>query len=130
MPVDRVTATPAALAVIERLRSRHGPLLMFYQSGGCCDNSAPNCYIEGELGLSPSDVYLGSIGGLPFFMSAAQYDYWKHTQLIIDALDAPLGSDNFSLEGPEGKAFLTRSRLFSDEEFAQIQAEGALVRPV
>lgn len=128
MPVDRVTATPAALAVIERLRSRHGPRLMFYQSGGCCDNSAPNCYIEGELGLSPSDVYLGSIGGLPFFMSAAQYDYWKHTQLIIDALDAPLGSDNFSLEGPEGKAFLTRSRLFSDEEFAQIQAEGALKR--
>jgi uncharacterized protein (DUF779 family) len=62
-------------------------------------------------------------------MSGSQYDYWKHTQLIIDALDAPLGSDNFSLEGPEGKAFLTRSRLFSDEEFAQIQAQGLLPRP-
>ena len=102
---------------------------MFYQSGGCCDNSAPNCYIEGELTLNASDVYLGSIGGLPFHMSASQYGYWQHTQLIIDALDAPLGSDNFSLEGPEGMAFLTRSRLFSDEEFAQIQAEGALARP-
>lgn len=129
MSVDRVIVTPAALAVIERLRSRHGPRLMFYQSGGCCDNSAPNCYIEGELGLSPSDVYLGAIGGLPFYMSSAQYEYWKHTQLIIDALNAPLGSDNFSLEGPEGKAFLTRSRLFSDEEFAQIRAEGPLARP-
>jgi len=129
MGVERVTATPAALAVIERLRSRHGPRLMFYQSGGCCDNSAPNCYIEGELGLSPSDVYLGAIGGLPFYISSSQYAYWQHTQLIIDALDAPLGSDNFSLEGPEGKAFLTRSRLFSDEEFAQIRAEGLLPRP-
>ncbi len=129
MSVDRVIATPAGLALIEQLLSKHGPHLMFYQSGGCCDNSAPNCYIEGELTLSPSDVYLGSIGGLPFHMSGSQYDYWKHTQLIIDALDAPLGSDNFSLEGPEGKAFLTRSRLFSDEEFAQIQAQGLLPRP-
>lgn len=129
MSVDRVIATPAGLALIEQLRSKHGPRLMFYQSGGCCDNSAPNCYIEGELQLGPSDVYLGSIGDLPFHMSGAQYEYWKHTQLIIDALDAPLGTDNFSLEGPEGKAFLTRSRLFSDEEFAQIQAEGLLQRP-
>ncbi len=62
MSVDRVIATPAGLALIEQLRSKHGPRLMFYQSGGCCDNSAPNCYIEGELTLSPSDVYLGSIG--------------------------------------------------------------------
>jgi uncharacterized protein (DUF779 family) len=129
MPVDRVTATAAGLALIERLLAKHGPHLMFYQSGGCCDNSAPNCYIEGELTLNTTDVYLGSIGGVPFHMSGAQYGYWKHTQLIIDALDAPLGTDNFSLEGPEGKAFLTRSRLFSDEEFAQVQAEGVLTRP-
>jgi hypothetical protein len=127
--IERVTATPVALRLIERLISKHGPRLMFYQSGGCCDNSAPNCYIEGELTLNSTDVYLGSIGGLPFHMSGSQYAYWQHTQLIIDALDAPLGSDTFSLEGPEGQAFLTRSRLFSDEEFAHIQAEGALPRP-
>lgn len=123
--VERVTATPAALALIERLRSKHGPRLMFYQSGGCCDNSAPNCYLEGELSLGPADVTLGEVGGVPFHMSGAQYEYWRHTQLIIDALVAPLGSDNFSLEGPEGMAFLTRSRLFTDEEAAQLQAQEA-----
>lgn len=128
MNVDRVTATPAALELIGMLHHKHGAL-MFYQSGGCCDNSAPNCYLPGELNPGPHDVYLGRIGGAQFYMSGSQYEYWRHTQLIIDALDAPLGSDNFSLEGPEGKAFLTRSRLFTDEELAQIQAEGPLPRP-
>jgi uncharacterized protein (DUF779 family) len=79
MTVDRVTATPAALALIARLQQRHGPRLMFYQSGGCCDNSAPNCYLEGELSPSPSDVLLGQIGGVRFHMSASQYEYWQHT---------------------------------------------------
>lgn len=128
MAIDRVTATPAALALIALLQRKHGPV-MFYQSGGCCDNSAPSCYLPGELNPGPHDVYLGQIGGAPFYMSSSQYAYWQHTQLIIDALDAPLGSDNFSLEGPEGQAFLTRSRLFSDAELAQIQTEGPLPRP-
>ena len=126
--VEKVIATEAALTLIAFLKQKHGPL-MFHQSGGCCDGSSPMCYPDGELLVGDNDVLLGEIGGCPFYMSAAQFEYWKHTQLIIDALDAPLGSDNFSLEGPEGKAFLTRSRLFSDEEFAQIQAQGLLPRP-
>jgi uncharacterized protein (DUF779 family) len=128
MSIERVTATPAALALIERLQRQHGPV-MFYQSGGCCDNSAPNCLLPGELMIGPADIYLGSLGSAPFYMSRSQYEYWKHTQLIIDAIAAPLGSDNFSLEGPEGQAFLSRSRLFSDAESAQIEAEGELPRP-
>lgn len=126
--IDRVTATASALALVEQLKARHGTL-MFYQSSGCCDNSAPNCYLPGEMALSPADVFLGQVGGVPFYMSGSQYAYWQHTQLIIDAVDAPLGGDNFSLEGPLGKAFLSRSRLFTDEESAQLAAEGPLPRP-
>lgn len=113
--VERVTATPATLALIEVLKAKYGPHLFFHQSGGCCDNSAANCYIEGELTIGPGDVQLGEIGGLPFYMSASQFEYWKHTQLIIDVLDGH-GGGTLSLEGPEGKAFHTRSRVFSAEE--------------
>lgn len=116
--IERVLATDKALALIERLKHKYGPELMFYQSGGCCDNSAPNCYIKGELMVSPNDVHLGSIGGCPFYMSASQYEYWQHTQLTIDVVTGR--SDNFSLESGEGEAFLTRSRLFTDEEAAAL----------
>jgi len=117
--ISRVLATDATLALIARLKARHGPL-MFHQSGGCCDGSAPMCFPEGELLVGDSDVLLGEIGGCPFYMSAAQYDYWKHTQLIIDVVPGRGGM--FSLEGPEGLRFLTRSRLFSDEEQAALDA--------
>lgn len=116
--VDKVIATDAALALIADLQAQHGPVF-FHQSGGCCDNSAANCYIEGELTIGPGDVKLGDIGGLPFYMSTSQFEYWKHTQLIIDVIDGH-GGGTLSLEGPEGKAFLTRSRVFTDEELAQL----------
>ncbi|WNS82300.1 DUF779 domain-containing protein [Domibacillus sp. DTU_2020_1001157_1_SI_ALB_TIR_016] len=111
--VDRVTATPAALALIDQLRAKHGPL-MFHQSGGCCDGSSPMCYPDGEFITGDADKKLGEIGGVPFYISEAQYEYWKHTQLIIDVVDGRGGM--FSLEGPEGKRFLTRSRVFTEEE--------------
>ncbi|MEM1501859.1 DUF779 domain-containing protein [Domibacillus sp. 8LH] len=111
--VDRVTATPAALALIDQLRAKHGPL-MFHQSGGCCDGSSPMCYPDGEFITGDADKKLGEIGGAPFYISEAQYEYWKHTQLIIDVVDGRGGM--FSLEGPEGKRFLTRSRVFTEEE--------------
>jgi len=114
-PIERVTATPSALALIELLTRKHGPL-MFHQSGGCCDGSAPMCYPRGEFLVGGQDVLLGEIGGYPFYIGAAQYQYWKHTQLIIDVV--PGGGGMFSLEGPEGKRFLTRSRMFSDAECA------------
>jgi len=120
--VDRVTATPAALALIERLKQQHGPALFFHQSGGCCDNSAANCYVEGDLTIGAYDVRLGDIGGLPFYIGAAQYEYWKHTQLIIDAIPGQGGT--FSLECDTGLAFHTRSRLFTDAEWAELQAAG------
>jgi uncharacterized protein (DUF779 family) len=119
--VDRVTATPAALALIERLRALHGELL-FHQSGGCCDGSAPMCYPRGEFRTGAQDVLLGEIGGCPFYMGAAQFEYWQHTQLIIDVV--PGRGAGFSLEAPEGVRFLSRGRVFTDGEAAILSAAG------
>jgi uncharacterized protein (DUF779 family) len=112
----RVIATPEALRLIGRLASEHGKI-MFHQSGGCCDGSSPMCFQEGDYLLSPDDVRLGSIGGMPFYMSPAQFDYWKNTQLNIDVVPGLGGM--FSLENGSGSRFLTRSRLFTE---AEIQA--------
>lgn len=111
--VEKVTASDQAVELIERLKNRHGQL-MFHQSGGCCDGSSPMCYPRDEFRVGESDVKLGEIADTPFYMSKDQYDYWKHTQLIIDVVDGRGGM--FSLEGPEGKRFLTRSRIFTEEE--------------
>lgn len=119
MEIDtrRVSATPAALALIDTLTGKHGPLL-FHQSGGCCDGSAPMCYPRGEFQTGDADILLGEIGGQPFYMSKAQFAYWEHTHLIIDVVPGRGGM--FSLEGPEGLRFLTRSRLYTDEEWAAL----------
>lgn len=121
--VERVIATRAALDLIKVLQGKYGPV-MFHQSGGCCDNSAPECYPRGEFLVGQVDVQLGEIGDSPFYMSRSQYEYWKHTQLIIDVVDGRGGT--FSLEGTEGKGFLTRSRLFTDEEWAELVAAGVV----
>src|SRR5450830_917426 len=113
----RVIATDAALQLITQLRARHGPL-MFFQSGGCCDGSTPMCYPAGEFNLSDSDVYLGNLAGAPFYMGIEQFAYWEHTQLIIDVVEGNGGM--FSLDNGTGRRFLTRSRLFTDEEFEQL----------
>jgi uncharacterized protein (DUF779 family) len=120
--VEKVVATPAAIELVEFLKTKHGPGLMFHQSGGCCDNSAANCYLLGEITMGAGDVYLGDIGGCKFYIGRAQYDTWKHTQLIIDVIEGTGGT--FSLEGPEGKAFHTRSRLFTASELAELAAQG------
>ncbi|WP_028875385.1 DUF779 domain-containing protein [Tepidiphilus margaritifer] len=120
-PPPQVIATPAALELIEKLRKKYGPV-MFHQSGGCCDGSSPMCYPQGEFIVGDNDVLLGEIGGAPFYISKPQFDYWKHTQLIIDVVPGRGGM--FSLENGEGVRFLVRSRLFSDEEYAALQAAG------
>jgi len=111
--VERVVATEATLDLMKTLEKKYGPL-MFHQSGGCCDGSSPMCYPRDEFRVGDSDVLLGEIGGAPFYIAKDQYEYWKHTQLIIDVVGGRGGM--FSLEGPEGKRFLTRSRVFTEEE--------------
>ena len=115
--VERVTVTADAVALIERLKAVHGPL-MFHQSGGCCDGSAPLCFTLGEFRLGAHDVRLGDIAGCPFYMAERQYEYWQHTQLIIDVV--PGRGGGFSLEAPEGLRFLTRSRLFTEAELDEL----------
>jgi len=115
--IKRVTATDAALALIEKLKAQHGHIL-FHQSGGCCDGSAPMCFPANEFMVGDSDVCLGDLAGVQFYMSRSQFAYWEHTHLIIDAI--PGNGGMFSLERPSGLRFLTRSRLYSDEEWAEL----------
>ncbi len=111
--VKRVLVTPEAAAVIRRLQADHGPLL-FHQSGGCCDGSAPMCFPAGEFRTGDSDVWLGEIEDCPFYMSDFQFEYWQHSQLTIDV--TPGRGASFSLEIPLGLRFVVKSRLFSEEE--------------
>ena len=106
--VNQVTATPAALAVITRLRARLGPL-MFHQSGGCCDGSSPMCYPDGEFKIGARDVLLGEVGGCLFYIGGDQYEVWKHTRLTLDVV--PGRGAGFSVEAPDGIRFLIRSDL-------------------
>jgi uncharacterized protein (DUF779 family) len=118
MPTSRVLVTEAAAAVIRQLKEGHGELL-FHQSGGCCDGSAPMCFAQSEFRLGDNDVLLGEIEGCPFYMSAFQYEYWQHTQLIIDVTKGRGAS--FSLEIPLGLRFVTRSRVFQNNEWIEIK---------
>jgi len=123
--LSRVAVTDAAAGLIRSLTAAHGPL-MFHQSGGCCDGSSPMCYLAGEFRTGSSDVLLAElrIDGVPepigFWMSAAQFEYWKHTHLTVDAV--PGRGAGFSLEAPEGVRFIIRSRLLTDEEAAAFRA--------
>lgn len=110
---DRVLATDEAIDFIEALRKQYGDIL-FHQSGGCCDGSSPMCYAQSDFMIGDQDVFLGTIAGVPFYMSKPQFEYWKHTQLIIDVVNGQGGM--FSLDNGTGKRFLVRSRLFSDDE--------------
>jgi uncharacterized protein (DUF779 family) len=121
-PPPRILATPAAVAMIARLGAIHGPL-MFHQSGGCCDGSAPMCYPEGEFRVGGQDVLLGTIAdGVAVWIGAAQFEYWRHTQVTIDVV--PGRGAGFSLEGPEGVRFIVRSRVFTDAEVDALDAAG------
>ena len=116
--VPRIKLTAAAFDLIERLKEMHGPL-MFHQSGGCCDGSAPMCFQEGEFKVGSNDVCLGILADCKFYMNADQFEYWKHTQLTLDV--SPGRGSSFSLEIPLGVRFCIQSRLFTDEELKNLQ---------
>lgn len=118
--VGRVDVTAAAVALIELLTEAHGPL-MFHQSGGCCDGSAPMCYPRGEFRIGGSDVLLGDAAGCPFFIGGPQFEYWQHTHLTLDVV--PGRGSGFSVESPHGVRFLIRSRVFSEDEIAALRGQ-------
>ena len=116
--IHRVTATPAAIKLIDRLKEMHGPL-MFHQSGGCCDGSQPMCFTAGEFIVGGSDVCLGEVEGCLFYMGKEQFEYWKHMQLNLDV--TPGRGSSFSLEIPLGLRFFVHSKLFTDEEMTRLE---------
>ncbi|MEG8181605.1 DUF779 domain-containing protein [Nocardia terpenica] len=119
-PPARIDITAAAAVLLGDLVERHGPV-MFHQSGGCCDGSSPMCYPRNEFRVGGSDVLLGRLAGdTPFWMSADQFEYWRHTHLTVDVV--PGRGSGFSLEAPEGVRFLIRSRLLTDAETEQLES--------
>lgn len=121
MNTPRVLATDEARELIQRLQQQYGELI-FHQSGGCCDGSQPMCFEKGDFRIGGSDVCLGSIEHCPFWMSKDQFEYWQHTQLIIDVVSGR--GSSFSLEIPLGLRFITRSRLFTEEEANNLEPLG------
>ncbi len=124
--MERVAVTDQAAEVIRRLVGLHGPV-MFHQSGGCCDGSSPMCYPAGEFRTGDSDIKLADLDVgteqlVPFWMSKSQFEYWQHTHLTVDVVKGR--GAGFSLEAPEGVRFLTRSRVFTDAEYAELTALG------
>ena len=117
--IERLSSTQITNELVNELIEIHGNLV-FHQSGGCCDGSAPMCFPRNEFKVGSRDIYLGSIVSQPFFIAEDQYAYWEHTHLIIDVVPGRGGM--FSLEGPTGKRFLTRSRVFTDKEFKELQS--------
>lgn len=129
MTIDRVSLTPKAADLLRSLRADHGQPLMFHQSGGCCDGSAPMCFTQGTFMTGASDVHLGDLdigpepriddsGVVPVFISREQFNYWSHTHLTIDVV--PGRGAGFSIESPTGNRFIIRSRIFTDQETAAL----------
>lgn len=122
-PVRRVDLTEEAAELVRDLVRENGPLV-FHQSGGCCDGSAPMCFPKDEFRIGARDVFLGTIEDTPFYMGAAQFEYWKHTHLTIDVV--PGRGSGFSLEAPRGVRFLVRSRVFEPWEIEALDAAEAV----
>lgn len=130
MTVRRVDVTPEAVDLLRSLRATHGKPLMFHQSGGCCDGSAPMCFTQGFYIVGPTDVHLGDLdigplegidpdGVVPVHISREQFNYWSHTHITIDVV--PGRGAGFSIESPTGNRFIIRSRIFTDEETTMLQ---------
>lgn len=132
--MERVAITPQAAELLRSLRATHGKPLMFHQSGGCCDGSAPMCFTQGFYIVGPTDVHLGDLdigpepgideaGVVPVHISREQFAYWSHTHITIDVV--PGRGAGFSIEGPTGNRFIIRSRIFTDAETEQMAGEPA-----
>ena len=113
--MERIDITEKAAAIVRQLKEKHGPLI-FHQSGGCCDGSCPMIFEKDDMYLDDSDVHLGTVEGVDFYMNKDQFEYWKHTHLTIDLTEGR--GSSFSLEIPLGVRFIIQSRLLNEEEHA------------
>jgi uncharacterized protein (DUF779 family) len=119
--VPRVIATEAARTLLTEIRRDH-PKVLIHQSGGCCDGSSPMCYPAGEFLVGDHDVKLGEVDGVPVYIGGAQFQAWRHTQLILDVVPGRGGM--FSLDNGRERRFLTRGRTFTEAELASLEARG------
>ena len=111
--MNRIEITEEAKKIVKQLKAKHGDLI-FHQSGGCCDGSSPMIFEKEEMYLDESDIFLGELENVPFYMNQDQYEYWKHTHLTVDITKGRGAS--FSLEIPLGVRFIIHSRLFKKKE--------------
>lgn len=123
MSIERVAITPAAAEVVEKLKEEEGELV-FNQSGGCCDGTAPMCYAKSDFYVPSRNVKLGEVAGVEFFIDKDQFEYFRHSHITIDVKEEKAAFGNsFSLEIDLGYQFITVSRIFTDEEYAQLSDE-------
>ncbi len=118
--MERVSATEKAVELIHQLKEKHGDL-MFYQAGGCCEGTQPQCFKKGDYYLRRFDVCIGEIDGIEFWVDKDLFEYWKHAHFELDVIDA-IGAGGFSLEVPLGKTFKVNYTLFSNAEQQQLPA--------
>ena len=119
MKTSRVSSTAKANEIIDQLRKEHGCELMFHQSGGCCDGSAPMCFEVGDFMVGSRDVKVGEIHGCEFFMAPEQFEYIKNTHLTIDIVKGR--GSSFSIEIPLGLRFMAVSRLYTNKELEHLE---------
>ena len=123
MSIQRVAITPAAAKIVERLKEENGDLV-FNQSGGCCDGTAPMCYAKSDFYIPSRNVKLGELCGVEFFIDKDQFEYFRHSHITVDVKEEKAAFGNsFSLEIDLGYQFITVSRIFTDEEYAQLSEE-------
>ena len=126
MTISRVLVTKEAEVVIEKLKQEYGELV-FNQSGGCCDGTAPMCYEKGDFHVPSRNVKMGEICGCEFFIDKDQFEYFKHSFITVDVKEEKAAFGNsFSLEIDLGYQFITKSRIFTDEEYKQLLEEEKL----
>lgn len=120
---ERVTFTLRAAALARQLKEQHGALI-FHQSGGCCEGSAPMCLRLCDFHTGGSDVLLGTVEGCPVYVNGAQYEAWGKPRILIDVV--PSSSDSFSLETQGGVRFITRSQPLEEAAAAEMERRSAL----
>ncbi|WP_293940998.1 MULTISPECIES: DUF779 domain-containing protein [unclassified Sphingobacterium] len=116
--VNRIDSTDKAKDLIHALEAQHGAL-MFYQAGGCCEGTQPQCFEKGGYFPRMNDAMIGLVEGYEFWVDRDLFEYWKHTHFTLDVLEG-FGPGGFSLETPLGKTFKVRYRLFTEEELKEL----------
>ncbi len=116
--INRLDATPKAMELIAMLQEKFGEL-MFYQAGGCCEGTQPQCFEKGGFYLRYGDVCIGSVADCEFWVDKDLFEYWKHAHFTLDVTDG-IGAGGFSLETPYGKTFVVHYRLFTEAELEQL----------